>query len=122
LGLDFNGEIYPNSSGKHKWILRATYYFTEWVETIPTRATTDSVIIKFLEENILARFRCPRKVITGNAQAFKSPKMLQFFQNYNIELGHSIAYYPEGNSLVESSKKNLIKIIKKIQLSQNKKA
>jgi hypothetical protein len=120
-GLDFIGEIYPNSSGKHKWILTATNYFTKWVEEIPTRETTDSIIIKFLEENILARFGCPRKIITDNSQAFKSSKLLQFCQNYNIEMGHSTAYYPQGNGLVESSNKNLINIIKKV-LSQNKKA
>jgi hypothetical protein len=120
-GLDFIGEINPNSSGKHKWILTTTYYFTKWVESIPTRAVTDTVIIKFLEENILARFGCPRKIITDNSQAFKSAKLLQFFQNYNIDLGHSTTYYPQGNGLEESSNKNLIKIIKKM-LSQNKKA
>jgi hypothetical protein len=30
-GLDFIGEINPNSSGKHKWILIDIYYFTKWV-------------------------------------------------------------------------------------------
>jgi len=30
-GLDFIGEINPKSSGQHKWILLATYYFTKWV-------------------------------------------------------------------------------------------
>jgi hypothetical protein len=78
-GLDFIGEINPNSSGQHKWILTATNYFTKWVEAIPTRATTDTIIIKFLEENILARFGCPRKIIIDNAQAFKSmPNWLSF--------------------------------------------
>jgi hypothetical protein len=120
-GLDFIGEINPNSSGQHKWILTATNYFTKWVESIPTRETTDTIIIKFLEENILARFGCPRKIIIDNSQAFKSSKMVQFCQNYNIELGHSTTYYPQGNGLVESSNKNLIRIIKKM-LSQNKKA
>jgi len=47
--LDFIGEINPNSIGKHKWILTSTYYFTKWVEVIPTKATTNIVIIKFLE-------------------------------------------------------------------------
>ena len=28
-GLDFIGEINPNSSRQHKWILTATYYFTK---------------------------------------------------------------------------------------------
>jgi hypothetical protein len=60
-GLDFIGEIHPHSSAQHKWILTATDYFTKWVEAIPTRNATDSVVINFLEDNILSRFGCPRK-------------------------------------------------------------
>ena len=70
-GLDFIGEINPSSSGKHRWILIATDYFTKWIEAIPTKRATDTIIIPFIEENILARFGYPRKIITGNAQAFK---------------------------------------------------
>jgi hypothetical protein len=70
-GLDFIGEIHPHSSAQHKWILTATDYFTKWVEAIPTRNATDSVVINFLEENILSRFGCPRKIVTDNAQAFQ---------------------------------------------------
>jgi transposase InsO family protein len=41
--------------------------------------------------------------------------------DYNITLGHSTAYYPQGNGLVESSNKSLTRIIKKM-LQENKKA
>ena len=102
-GLDFIGEINPHSSTQHRWILTATDYFTKWVEAIPTRKATDSVVIEFLEENILARFGCPRKIVTDNAQAFKSMEMISFCQKYNIVLGHSTTYYPQGNGLAESS-------------------
>ena len=44
-GLDFIGEIHPASSGQHRWILKATDYFTKWIEAIPTRQATDAVII-----------------------------------------------------------------------------
>ena len=67
-GLDFIGEINHPSSGKHKWILTAIDFFTKWVEDIPTRRATDKFIIKFLQENILRRFGCPRKLVTDNAQ------------------------------------------------------
>jgi hypothetical protein len=120
-GLDFIGEIHPHSSAQHKWILNATDYFTKWVEAIPTQNATDSVVINFLEENILSRFGCPRKIVMDNAQAFKSMAMVSFCQKYNIVLGHSIAYYPQGNGLVESSNKSMITIIKKV-LTENKKA
>jgi hypothetical protein len=58
-GLDFIGEIHPQSSSQHKWILIATNYFMKWVEAIPTRNAIDSVVINLLEENIVSRFGCP---------------------------------------------------------------
>ena len=47
-GLDFIGGIRPPSSSQHKWILIATNYFTKWIESIPTRQATDSIIISFI--------------------------------------------------------------------------
>ena len=98
-----------------------TDYFTKWIEAIPTRQENDYVIISFLENNILSRFGCPMKIITNNAQAFKSKKVINFCHRYHINLEHSIAYYPQGNGLVESSNKSIVRIIKKVLL-ENKKA
>jgi len=119
-GLDFIGEIHPPSSSQHKWILITTYYFPKWIEAIPCRRANDSMIIQFLETNISSRFGYPEKIITDNATAFKSKRMISFCHKYHITLGHSIAYYPQGNGLAESSSKILINIIKKV-LEENKK-
>eukprot|EP00253_Pinus_taeda_P018412 PITA_18412 len=119
-GLDFIGEIHPPSSGQHRWILTATDYFTKWIEAIPCRQANDSIIIQFLDTNILSRFGCPEKIVTDNVVAFKSKRMISFCHKYHITLGHSTAYYPQGNALVESSNKSLINIIKKV-LEENKK-
>ena len=59
--------------------------------------------------------------MTDNAKAFTSLKMVKFYSDYNIILSHSTAYYPQGNGLVESSNKSLIKIIKML-LEDKKKA
>ena len=67
-GLDFIGEINPTSSVKNKWILTATDFFTKWVEFIPTWNATDKVIINFIQENILSRFGCPKKLLTENVK------------------------------------------------------
>jgi hypothetical protein len=119
-GLDFIGEIHPPSSGQHKWILTATDYFTKWIEVVPCKKSTDSVIIKFLEINILSRFGCPRKIIIDNATTFISKKLIEFCSKYQITLGHSTTYYPRGNGLVESSNKILLNIIKKMLQENNK--
>ena len=47
-GLDFIGDINPNSSGQHMWILIASDYFTKWIEAIFTRRATNVVIMDFL--------------------------------------------------------------------------
>jgi hypothetical protein len=60
-GLDFIGEINPHFSAQHKWILTATDYFTKWVEAIPTRKATNSVVIDFLEESIRPDLAVPER-------------------------------------------------------------
>ena len=118
-GLDFIGEINPNSSGQHKWILTATDYFTKWIEATPTRRATKEVIMDFIENNIFVRFGCPRQIVNDNAPAFKSKKMINFCHKYHIRPNHSTAYYPQGNELAKSSKKILVRVIKKL-LEDNK--
>eukprot|EP00253_Pinus_taeda_P004970 PITA_04970 len=106
---------------EHRWILTATDYFTKWIEAIPTRQATDAVIISFLENNVLSRFGCSNKLITDNATAFKSKRMVEFCHKYHIILGHSTTYHSQGNGLAESLNKSLVNIIKKL-LEINKKS
>jgi hypothetical protein len=113
-GLDFIREINTSSYGKHKWILTTIYYFTKWIESIPTWNATDKVIMEFLQGHIFSRFGCPKKLVTDNAQDFKSNSMIDFCNKYNIKLVHYTPYYPQGNGLAESSNKSLIRIIKKL--------
>ena len=101
--------------------MTTTHYFTKWIQAIPTRQATETVIMQFLEEHILSRFCVPRKIIIDNASAFKSKKMISFYFKYQIKLGHSTAQYPQGNGMEESSNKSLMRIIKKL-LQENKKA
>ena len=107
MGLDFIGEINPHYSGKQRYILRATDFFTKWVESIPTRRETNQVIINFLEENILSILGFPIKLITYNAATFKSKNMVQFYEKHGILLKHSTPYYPQGNGLAESTNKTI---------------
>jgi hypothetical protein len=120
-GLDFICEINPSSSGQHKWILVATDYFTKWIEAIPTRNATHQVIMKFIYENILSRFGCPKRLVTDNATDFKADALVDMCKSMGIQLVHSTPYYPQGNSLAESSNKSLIRIIRKL-LEENQKS
>jgi hypothetical protein len=98
--------------------LTATDYFTKWIEAIPTRSASHKVIIGFLED-IMARFGCPKRIVTDNAASFKAEPLFQFYEKFRIALIDSTPYYPKG--LAKSSNKSLINIIK-ILLEDNKKA
>jgi len=93
---------------------------TKWIEAAPTEQATDTVITSFLDNNILSCIGCPNKLITDNAAALKSRRMVEFCHKYHITLGHSTTYHLQGNGLAESSNKSLVNIIKKL-LEINKK-
>jgi transposase InsO family protein len=120
-GLDFVGEFKDNSSNGYQWILTATNYFTRWVESIPTKKSTEEVIMNFLGDRIITRFNVPSKITTDNAKAFSSHALVEFCFKYGIVLSHSCNYYPQGNGLAESINKNLMNIIKKV-IGENKKS
>ena len=58
------------------------------MEAIHTRNANDKVIISFIQENILSRFGCPKKLLTDNAKAFKSKAMVAFCEQNGIVLKH----------------------------------
>ena len=112
-GLDIIGEIKLNSSLQHKYILIATDYFTRWVEAIPLRKINEDEVISFLQDHIMTRFGVPVSLVFDNAKYFSSIKLTAFAHDKGIKLHYSANYYPQGNGLAESSNKNLIRILKK---------
>jgi hypothetical protein len=76
--------------------------------------------MKFLYENILSIFGCPKRLVIDNETMFKEEALVDMFKSMGIQLVNSTPYYPQGNGLAESSNKSLIKIIRKL-LEENKK-
>jgi hypothetical protein len=72
-------EIHPASSGKHRWILTTTDYFTKWIEVVPTSSASHTVIISFLED-IIVSFGCPNRIIIDNAASFKVEPLIKFYE------------------------------------------
>ena len=112
-GIDIIVEIKPNSSLQHKYILTATDYFTRWVEAIPLRKVNEDAVMDFLQDHIMTRFGVPISLVFDNTTYFSSIRLTAFAHEKGIKLHYSANYYPQGNGLVESSNKNLIRILKK---------
>jgi hypothetical protein len=113
-GLEFFGPINPPSSTRHIFILTSIDYFTKWTKVVPLRHVQDEQVISFLESNIFFRFGLPLEIITDNGPAFISTKLTQFMAKIGVKHFTSSTYYPQGNGQVESTNKNLVRIIKRI--------
>ena len=84
------------------------------METIPLHKVNENVVIDFLQENIMTRFGVPISLVFDNASYFSSVKINEFSYEKGIKLHYSANYYSQGNGLEESANKNLIQILKKI--------
>ena len=61
----------------------------------------------------MTRFGVPISLVFDNATHFSSIRLTVFAHEKGIKLHYSENYYPQGNGLAESTNKNLIRILKK---------
>jgi hypothetical protein len=112
-GLDFIGEIHPESSKGHRFILVSMNYFTKWTEVVPLRNMTHREVKSFVEEHIVYRFRVPQTLTTDQGPSFMSHQFMEFAESIKIKLMNSSPYYAQANGQAEATNKVLIKIIKR---------
>ena len=67
----------------------------------------------FLQDHIMTRFGVPISLVFYNSSYFSSIKLTAFANEKGIKLHYSANYYPQGNGLEESTNTNLIRILKK---------
>jgi hypothetical protein len=111
--MDIIGEITPNSSKLHKYILTTTDYFTKWAEAIPLTHVNEKIVIQFIEQQLITRFGVPSVLVFDNATYFSSTLLIEFSLDKGIIIKYSANYYPQGNGVAESTNKNLVRILKK---------
>jgi hypothetical protein len=72
------------------------------------------VIIQFIEQQLITRFGVPSVLVFDNATYFSSTLLIEFSLDKGIIIIYSTNYYPQGNGVVESINKNLVRILKKM--------
>lgn len=94
MGSGFYGRDKSHSFEGHKFFLTTTNYCTRWVEVFPTKNNTSAIVIDFVEDNILTRFRTPLSLVCDNGPAFQSIKFTEWAYNNHITLRFLSNYYP----------------------------
>jgi hypothetical protein len=111
--LAFIGQIHHSSSKGHRFVLVTMDYFTKWTEVVSLKKMAHEEAIHFIFEHIIHRFGIPQALTTNQGSLFMSHQVREFAESLKIKLLSSSLYYAPANGQVESSNKNLIKLIKK---------
>ena len=117
-GIDFMGMFL--SSFDNQYILVAMDYVLKWVEAVPTKMNDNSVVVKFLKENIFTRFGISHAIISDNGSHFCNRAFEALMRKYSITHKLSTSYHPQTNGQVAVTSRQIKLIFEKI-VGQNRK-
>ena len=91
-GIDFIGP-FP-SSFRNEYILLGVDYISKWVEAIPSRTNDTKVVVKFLRENIFARFGMLRTIISDQGPHFNNRSFAALLKRHSNVHRLTTPYHP----------------------------
>ena len=92
-GIDFMGSF--SSSFGNEYILLAVDYISKWVVAIPSWTNDAKVVVKFLRENIFARFGMPGAIISDQGTHFNNRSFDVLLKRYSIVHRLATPYHPQ---------------------------
>jgi len=113
IHIDLMGPLKTSESGR-KYILVITDAFTKYavVKAIPNKEA-NTVALAIFEEWI-ARFSCPKTIVSDNGREFCSKLSDELFKNLGIDRKLTSTHHPQTNSAAESFNRSIIKYMKTI--------
>ena len=119
-GIDFVGPIKPPSRyGQKHYILVATEYVTKWAEALATKTDDAKTVAKFIYENIITRFGCPKELVSDRGTHFLNDIIEQLINKFLIKHRKTTPYHPRANGQTEKTNGILCKIITKTVQGSN---
>ena len=68
--IDIIGEIRPNASNGHKYIVVAINYFSRWIEAESFRTLKAKQMVKFIEKSLIYRYGVLHHIVIDNSVQF----------------------------------------------------
>jgi hypothetical protein len=104
----------------YKYAVVVVEYFTKWIEVEPLVNIAAAELKRFFWQNIICRFRVPRKIIVNNAKQFDCHIFKDFYHQMGVEAAFTSVYHPQSNGAVEKASTLILLAINKILEDQPK--
>jgi hypothetical protein len=89
------------------YILVGVDYVSKWVEAIPSKTNDHKVVVKFLQDNIFAKFGTPRAIICDEGSHFNNQAFASLIKKYRITHKVGTPYHPQTSGQVEISNREI---------------
>ena len=93
-GIDYVGEVHPNSSGGMAYIVVATEYLTKWAEAKAVKTDTVAHDVAFMYKNIISRFGCPKILDSVRGTHFLNNLISEMTHRFQINHRKMTPYHP----------------------------
>jgi len=103
-GIDFIGP-FPSSFGMSTSF--CVDYVSKWVDVIPTRTNESRVVVKFLRDNIFARYGMPHLIISDQGTHFDNRSFDPLLKRYSILHNLTTPYHSKTSGQVDISNKEI---------------
>ena len=111
----FVGLINPlGKNTKAHYIIIETNCLTRWVEEIPVKHCTTTTMEKFLFENVVTRFGCPKILLSDQGTHFVSKLIDEITVEFHIQHRKMTPYHPRENGTIEAFNKILENALTKV--------
>jgi transposase InsO family protein len=113
--IDFIGPINPTTKhSKTRYIITTTEYLTRWTEATTVQDCLTDTAARFIFENIITRFGCPRSLTGDQGAHFINSTIAKITTEFLIQHHKISPYHPQANGIVEVFKKILERGLKKV--------
>ncbi len=98
--LDFIGRL-PVTKAGNKFIITAIDHCTRWPIAKAVSVAGAATVGKFIYEEILLNFGCPKEILTDQAKCFSDQVLQEYLEKQLVKHLRTTAYHPRTNGLVE---------------------
>ena len=113
-GIDYIGEVHPKSSKGMAYIVVATEYLTKWAEAKAVKTNTTENATIFLYEIIIAKFGCPKILVSDRGAHFINDVIREMTERFQIDHRKTTPYHPQTNGQTERVNGILVSILRKM--------
>ena len=106
------GPLPPSRNGC-KCIVVIIDSFSRWVEAIPVTETSATTVTGILFRHFVSKYGAPKRIHSAQGRNLNATVVQKLFDFCGMRHSTSVAYFPQGNGIVERVNKTLQDVVAK---------